>query len=433
MLVVLRNRSVALLWTGGLISTIGDWLLIIAIPFYVFQVTGSTLATGSMYIVQMAPGLVLGSLAGVFVDRWDRRRTMIVVDLVRAILLLPLLHFHAESNLWILYSVAAGLEIASRFFGPARGALLPRLVDATELKATNALLGIGDEAAMLIGAPLGGALLAAFGLSGVVVLDAGSFVVSALLISFVGGSRGSRSAKELAVERRGTPWVQVRSDFIAGLRLVRTDRVLVSLMVSHALEFLGQGLIVVLWVVFFQRVLHGDSLGYGAVQTAVAVGTITGGILTGTIGRRVPAGVAIGVGGVATGALLLATFNLPVIAAFLRLGAPLLPIVLIIQVVQGIPAMWSAVSMSTLLQEATRDEFRGRVIAIKGMLSSFCLLVGTMVASGMGDQVGVTKLLDVAGILFVLSGVAGFCLLAAAASPSNDRGSSIGWSTPGQQ
>src|SRR5690349_11400335 len=106
MLAVLRRRNFAMLWLGQLVSHIGDMVLIIALPFHVYQITGSLLQTGLMYIVETLPRILLGSLAGVFVDRWDRRWTMIVADLGRAAVLLPLLLARAPADLWLIYAVA---------------------------------------------------------------------------------------------------------------------------------------------------------------------------------------------------------------------------------------------------------------------------------------------------------------------------------------
>src|SRR6478609_10181441 len=103
MLVALRQRNFALLWVGQLISVFGDWVLLIALPFYIFDLTGSALATGAMFIAQTVPKVLLGSVAGVFVDRWDRKRTMIAADLSRAALLLTLLTVHSAHSLWIVY------------------------------------------------------------------------------------------------------------------------------------------------------------------------------------------------------------------------------------------------------------------------------------------------------------------------------------------
>src|SRR5215207_8565496 len=185
MLAVLRQRNFALLWAGGLISMLGDWLLFIALPFYIYDLTGSTLATGAMFIAETLPILLFGSIGGVFADRWDRKKTMIVADLLRAGLLLLLLVVRSPEWLWAIYLVVFVQSSVGQFFNPAKGALIPQLVDESQLMPANSLNSLGVELTRLIGAPLGGALMALMGLESVVVVDCVSFVVSALLIGLI--------------------------------------------------------------------------------------------------------------------------------------------------------------------------------------------------------------------------------------------------------
>src|SRR5947209_6081928 len=145
MFAVLRQRNFALLWLGQLISLLGDWVLLVALPFYVYQRTGSALATGAMFIVETIPRLALGSLAGVFVDRWDRRWTMIVADLSRTVILLPLLLVHSHNALWLVYPVALLETTITQFFSPAFGALIPHFVEEKDLTAANSLNALGEE------------------------------------------------------------------------------------------------------------------------------------------------------------------------------------------------------------------------------------------------------------------------------------------------
>ncbi len=145
MLALLWRRDFGCIWIGGLISLVGDWMLLTALPVYVYQSTGSTLATGAMLAARVIPRILLGSLAGVFVDRWDRRGTLIVANLLLALGLLPLLLATSGERLWLVYVVAFVQSAMAQVVAPALGALVPRLVDERELLRANALNALSND------------------------------------------------------------------------------------------------------------------------------------------------------------------------------------------------------------------------------------------------------------------------------------------------
>ncbi len=194
MLTVLRQRNFALVWVAGLISLTGDWLLSVALPLVVYELTGSTLATAATVATRVLPRLLLGSVAGVFVDRWDRRRTMIAANLLLGLCLLPLLLVRSADWLWLLYLVSFVQAILAQFLAPAENALLPLLVAEADLVPANALNGLNNNLARLVGPPLGGLVVAAWGLGGAALLDAASFLVAAGLVALVRAPGGAPRA-----------------------------------------------------------------------------------------------------------------------------------------------------------------------------------------------------------------------------------------------
>ncbi|HEY0737259.1 MAG TPA: MFS transporter, partial [Herpetosiphonaceae bacterium] len=164
MLSLLRQRNFALLWFGALISLVGDWMIRVSLPIYIYQLTGSTLATGLMFMAGVLPQILLGSVAGVFVDRWDRKRTMVISNLLLALTLLPVLFVTSVDRLWIVYGISFISATIAQFFAPAEHALLPQLVGEKHLLSANALNILNNNLARLIGPSLGGAAAVWFGL-----------------------------------------------------------------------------------------------------------------------------------------------------------------------------------------------------------------------------------------------------------------------------
>ena len=182
---LLRRRDFGLLWTGGLISETGDWFLLVGLPVWVFKVTGSSLVTATVFLVGLLPSLVVGPLAGVLVDRWDRRRTLVAVSLAEAAFLLPLLAVDGRDQLWVVYLVMAVEAVLAQLNDPARNALVPSLVPRDDLVGANALIGLNGNLARLVGSPLGGVLVEVAGLPGLVIGDAVSFLLGAALLALV--------------------------------------------------------------------------------------------------------------------------------------------------------------------------------------------------------------------------------------------------------
>jgi len=339
--------------------------------------------------------LLFGSIGGVFADRWDRKKTMIVADLLRAALLLLLLAVRSPEWLWAIYLVVFVQSSVGQFFNPAKGALIPQLVDESLLMPANSLNSLGVELTRLIGAPLGGALMALLGLSSVVVVDCVSFVVSALLIGLIAAPRGERTAQAATPDAGiAVLLVGVWRDLVEGLRLVRSTRWLTGLFLAMGVLMFGQGITNALLVPFVEQVLHGDAQIFGWIVTAQGIGGLIGGLLAGTIGRLFSPVRIMALSAVAMGVLILLIVNIPV-----------LPVVLALLAVIGLPAVAFMVSEATMLQSGVADQYRGRVMGSYGMALALAILIGMGVASVFGDWLGLVTMLDLVSGLYVLAGV----------------------------
>ncbi|MGH3510102.1 MAG: MFS transporter, partial [Nocardioidaceae bacterium] len=178
-----RAPDLRLLLAAGVVSMTGDWLLGIGLAYSVFAITGSTLASAVTLLAGFLPQVLVGSIAGVFVDRWDRKRTMVATNLLLAVGLLPLVLMSSVSRIWLVYLVLALESTVEMFFGPAEQAMLPLVVEDTDLVGANALNGQCQQVARLVGSGLGGVVAAIGGITAIATADAVTFLFAALLVA----------------------------------------------------------------------------------------------------------------------------------------------------------------------------------------------------------------------------------------------------------
>jgi MFS family permease len=402
MIALLRNRNYSLLWTSQLISQIGNWALFAALPFFVFQLTGSVLATGIMFIVEVIPPILFGSAAGVFVDRWDRRWTMIGANAVRGLLLLLLLTFRSAEMVWVVYVVAFFESIANLFFGPANNALLPQLVEEEELVAANSLDALGENVARIIGPALGGAILATTGLTAVALIDVASYLVGAGLIFLIQSPAATLAKNQIESAERSIreEWFEFWKDWLGGLRLVSQRRPLSYAFLAIGAALVADSIMSVLLVVFVQNVVGAEAQEFGWILTARGVGGVIGGLIVARVGARIQPKNLISMGMLGAGILLM-----------VMLQFPTLPVVLTVAVVVGLPAMAWMIAGQTWMQVHSEDEYRGRVFGAFETYAALMGLLGIGFATLSGESLGALFSLYTAALLFIFAAVLAYIIL----------------------
>jgi MFS family permease len=403
-LAVLRRRDFSLLWLSGLVSVAGDWVLMIALPYYVYVTTGSTLATAGMTAAELAPAILLSSFTGVLADRWDRKRILVVANLLQALVVASLL-LVGEGWLWVVYVVAALQSTAAAFSQPAEAALLPTLVPVDQLVQANALNALNNRLGRFLGVPLGAALLSWWGLDAVVLVDAVTFLVAAALIAPI--SAPARAADPHGVPEEPHFW----REWTAGLRVVRHDRTIAVLFVVFGLMTFGGTMLDPLYVPWIRDVLDEGVEVVAVITMTHSVAGIVGSLLVGTWGSRFSSRTLMGWGSVIAGVLLLVKFNVPVLWLTLALSA-----------IGGATAVASSVGVETLAQERTPEHVRGRVF---GSLQAFiwlASLLGAVVGGVLGELTSVLVAINVAAVLVTVAGVVVLLAIPAARERPAPRG-----------
>jgi MFS family permease len=393
----IRNRNFALLWSGGLISDLGDWMLLIALPVYVFQLTGSALITSTVFVVELVPALLVGQLAGVLVDRWDRRRILVVSGLVQAAVLLPLLAATTADRLWIIYIVAAVQSCLARLSAPAKAALIPALVPRDQLTAANSLSAVSDNLARLVGSPLGGLAIQMFGLVGVVVVDAVTYLASAFLAAAVRTPSQPRTVA--APEQRS-----LVADWLDGIRTIRRTPPLPAVLFIGALSQVAQGIFVVLFVVFVLQELNGTGGDVGLIRGVQAIGGVAGGLAIGFLSRRVSPRGLIGWGFIAFGVISLMTWNAPLLTTAIGLYVGLF-------IAVGLPGVATMTGLLTTVQSVTPPTHLGRVFAAFETGAGALQAIGVLLAGALADRLGVVSILNAQAGIYILCGVLALVVL----------------------
>ena len=352
---VLRtNRNFRLLFIGQTISQLGDWFNTVAVFTLLLDLTGSATAVAWMMIVQFLPVALVGPMAGVVVDRIDRRRLMIAADLVRGVLILGLLFVRETDQIWITYVVMALTVSASAFFEPARTATIPSITSAAELMPANALSSAAWSAMLAIGASVGGLVTAVAGRHVAFVINAASFFVSAYFISRTRYDSTPPNLPRVAgfLALTGIP------DLVEGFRYMRARAHVAALMFVKAGWGLAGGVLLLL-TIFGQRVFPvggSTAAGIGVLYGARGIGAALGPIMLRWILGQQPKALRRAIGP--------AYFMVGVFYLMLAWAPALwLAAIAVLFAHFGGSILW--VFSTVLLQLEVPDRFRGRIFAVE--------------------------------------------------------------------
>ncbi|MEO5953956.1 MAG: MFS transporter [Chloroflexia bacterium] len=401
MIAVLRQRNFALLWFGGLISFMGDWVMFTALPLYVLAITSSVAAMGLYFVFAAVPGMVLGSIGGIFVDRWDRKWILVVTNILLAPVYSLLFFVHNSETVWITYIVALAANTIRQLLNPAENALLPKLVGESDLVTANSLNSLNNNLARLIGPAVGGLVFAWFGFQTSVLLDVLSFLFAASLIALIAAPRSvTRAEKHEGEAGAPAPPPNMFREWVEGLNVIRHNRTLSVLLGLATMVWLADGAITVLFPVYVTEALHGGSIELGWLMTAQAIGGLIGSALIGRVSKKMQAWQLV-----AWGILFFGVFDL------LTFGIPVLLLNLVFLVLIGAPLVGLDVGALTILQTNTPDRFRGRVFGTIGTTTALMLFIGRIFATFLGGNVPVVPMLVGVCAVLTIVGLLSFRLL----------------------
>jgi CRP-like cAMP-binding protein len=384
MFAVFRNRDFRFLWTAQLVSTIGSSLTDLAAGILIFQRTGSALAVGLMLMATAIPSLFVGLVAGVFVDRFSRKKIMIASDLIRSVLVFSI-PFLIQINILLLYVVVILASSVKQFFDPAQQSVLPDVATEEELAAANAFLSISSFGSTAIGFAAAGFLASTGEIAIAFFVDSLTFLFSAGCVSFV------KIAPMLVEEVTSVKAVGANLKSGIGL-LVRTPILRSTLLVFSPVLF-AFGLWNVLLLPFAVHTLGGTEFQYGLQEGLTSLGFVFGSLLMAKYIERLPEGT-----------WMVISFTVMGIVGILYGLASNIWVAIVLVTISGFAQPPSSISRSLVLQRNTPREFRGRVFSAFFVSRDVLFLMGMAVA-GLADVIEIRLLIVLASSILIVSAV----------------------------
>ena len=396
------NGSFSALWVGQLISLFGDRIHQIALAFLVLERTNSALAVAFVFLAASLPNLVLGPIAGTFVDRWDHQEVMVVSDLLRAAIVI-LIPIAAVTNLLLVYPLVFIVTAVSLFFRPARTAVIPRIVADDELLTANSATWLGDTLADIIGYPIAGLFVAFLGAALPLAFwfDAGTYVASAALIGAM-AVPPLRARLGAAAGAAGGPAGATKflDELKEGWQFLRHETVLLANTLQGAAGQFTLGVIIALTPVYAADAIARGQVdakaAYAFLETAIGVGNLIGGFAVGLIGARLAKGRMV-IWGYAVFGLCVAALSI----------AGQLPIAIALMVGTGVANMIFIIPSQTLFQERTPPELIGRVVGFRFSLVFGSMTIAMAVAGLLSTVFGPGPVIGVFGLTTAAAGLAG--------------------------
>lgn len=388
---LLKIRDFRYLWIAQALSDFGDNLTFLTLLILIQRLTGSTVALAGLLIAIALPTLIFGTLAGVYVDRFDRKKAMLVSDLLRAIVVLGFLFVRSEEMLPFIYVIGFAQAAIGTVFNPARAAFLPAVVGTENLLAANSVSQTSRIIFNLLGTGTAG-VLAAVGstLAPAFIIDSLTFFVSFLLIS------GIRTSG--VPEKRGEA-SRVWAEMKAGFRVMVDIRPMRAVLISLSVTMLGLGAVNVLFVPFITADLMVSEAFLGAVEASQVAGMVISGTVVAVLATRLRPSSLVSVGLVGVGVFI---GSISGVNAIWQIMVLLFFVGLFVGPVQA--------GANTLSQTLVDDSMRGRVSGALNTLLSASNVASMGLAGLAAATIGTRNVFLVSGSLVFVSGLLAYWL-----------------------
>jgi len=398
---LLKDKNFFLLWFAQIVSNFGDRLNQMALIGLIYiRTPGSTIELAKLLSFTIIPVFIIGPIAGIYVDRWNRRATMIACDIIRGllVLLIPLIIKYSTSMVPI-YVVVFIIFSVTRFFVPSKLSIIPDIVHKDKLLLANSLSSTTMMIATIVSFGFSGIIVAAFGPQAGFYIDSASYFISAILVFFVAVKlkenikSGEAGAKFAGISRR-----TIVGDIKEGMEYLKGHKDIRMVANTMFLIMAGVGSVYIVIIVFIQEALRSSTKHLGLLVMFLGIGLFLGSIIYGKFGSKFSKRKVINFGLLTTGlTIVLFTICLKLIPSFFIAG--------LLSIALGTFSAPIIVSSNTLLHEVTHDEMRGRIFSSLEIVMHAGFLLFMFLASLAAEKTAGYWVLITTGILFSTIGL----------------------------
>lgn len=384
------NGNFRRLWLGTLVSQLGDWFNTIALYQLINTLTGSPLAMGGVFLFKLLPWALISPVAGILVDRFDRRSVMILSDLLRAVVVLGFLFIDSQEQVPLIYVLISLQVIIGAVFSPAKSASIPNITEPGDLLTANAITSATWSVMLAVGAGLGGLATEVVGTDGVFIIDSVTYIVSAFFIYRTVIPQNTDASTDSGFIR------SAYSSILEGWSYLRSNLHVGRIALAKATWAVGGGATVYMLTLIGPEITPGaEATGIGVLFFARGLGTGIGPIIARSLFKNQKIWpVVLGISVIVSGCF------------YATVGVYQWPLWVICAIIIAHSASGANWVLSTvLLQQRAEDRLRGRVFATEWLCVLFIESVSILIASLLLEL----KLLTLSGAFLLFAALQILC------------------------
>lgn len=389
-----KNKSFTKLWSASFLSMLGDYVFSISLYIWVYNSTGSVVALSSSIFFQFLPRLIMSPIAGIVVDRFDRKKILIFSDLLRAFILSGLFFMQTADKIILVYLIILLNAAITMIARPAKSAIVPLVIEKELLIKYNSFKELTESIILILGPAIGG-ILAITGFDFVITVDIISFIISAILIATITLSKSVQNQEKI---KSKTFCYSKEVNYVSNL--FKNNRVFTGIATVTIFVSLAQGGINVLFLPFLLEVVKASEVQFGIVLAFQGVGSVIGSLVAGVFTNYSKANWIIGGGVLFSGIALLVYTTFPV-----------LNVVLLVALLEGISIMGVFIFIPSLVQTYFQEENLGKVFGFLDSFESGSLLISMGVSGMLTGIWGIRPTFYLLALLYLTAGIIGIYML----------------------